>query len=156
MNLCKGRHSPLEEYMGQWLCLSCGLLKGHILGKYDINDMDRVHYQEKSVYHRKYYFEKKVNNISKIIGLTDEEKCELYEKLLQMDESVMKKVNTQYSRKRVINIKYIIKKVLEEMGVEKYKKINNKISPRILEIYDNWWKSYKRGVEGEASPTLYF
>ena len=51
------------EYMGQHICIDCGRLKGHILGKFDINDVDRLHYQKKSIYHRKYYFEKKVNNI---------------------------------------------------------------------------------------------
>ena len=134
--------NPPEEYMGQWMCVECGLIKGHILGKYDINDFDRLHYQKKSIYHRKYYFEKKVNNISKLIGMNDEEKCELYEKLLELDSNNMKEVNKKYSRKRMININYIIKKILEEMGCEKYKKIKLKISPKILEIYDNWWSSY--------------
>ena len=67
-------HHELEQYMGQWLCVKCGVLKGYILGQYDLNDFDRLHYQKKSIYHRKYYFEKKVNKIAKIIGLNDEEK----------------------------------------------------------------------------------
>ena len=132
----------LEPYMGQWMCIKCGVIKEHILGQYDINDFDRLHYQKKSIYHRKYYFEKKVNNISKLIGLNDKEKCELYEKILEMDSINMVKLNKEYSRKRMININYVIKKTLEEMGCEKYKNIEFKISPQILEIYDNWWCSY--------------
>ena len=137
----------VEEYLGQHLCIECGKLKGHILGKFDINDCDRLHYQKKSIYHRKYYFDKKVKNISKLINLNDEEKCELYEKLLKIDNNIMKLINKKYSRKRMININYVIKKILEEMGCEKYKNIKNKISPQILEIYDNWWKSYKELLE---------
>ena len=42
------RHShKLEPYMGQWVCIECGVLKGHILGQYDINDFDRLHYQKR-------------------------------------------------------------------------------------------------------------
>ena len=132
----------LEPYMGQWMCIKCGVIKEHILGQYDINDFDRLHYQKKSIYHRKYYFEKKVNNISKLIGLNDKEKCELCEKILEMDSINMVKLNKEYSRKRMININYIIKNILVKMGCEKYKKIKLKISPKILEIYDNWWCSY--------------
>ena len=55
----------------------------------------------------------------------------------------MEKLNNQYFRKRMININYLIKKLLEEMGSEKYKLIYLKISPQTLEIYDQWWTSYK-------------
>ena len=137
----------LEPYMGQWMCIKCGVIKEHILGNIELKDFDRLHYQKKSIYHRKYYFEKKVKNISKLINLTDEEKCELYDKLLILDSSNMKVINDKYFRKRMININYVIKKTLEEMGCEKYKNIEFKISPQILEIYDNWWKSYKEMLE---------
>ena len=146
---CKGCLNPksFEVYNGQYLCIDCGRLKGHVLGQFDINEADRLHYQKKSIYHRKYYFEKKVNNISKIIGLIDKEKCELYEKLLELDCNNMNVVNKKFSRKRMININYIIKKILEEMECEKYKDIKNKISPEILEIYNNWWKTYKKLIK---------
>ena len=129
------------EYQGQHLCTECGKLQGCILGNYDINDSDRLYYQKKSVYHRKYYFEKKVAKISKIIGLNDEEKSELYERLLELDCSSIKIVNKKFSRKRMISINYIIKKVLGEMGCKI--NFNLKISPKILELYDKWWSEYK-------------
>ena len=59
----------------------------------------------------------------------------------------MKILNNQYFRKRMININYLIKKNLEEMGCEKYKIIEFKISPQILEIYDKWWGSYKELIK---------
>ena len=42
----------------------------------------------------------------------------------------------------MININYVIKKILEKMGCENYKNIEVKISPQTLDIYDRWWKSY--------------
>ena len=105
--------------------------------------MDRLHYRKKSIYHRKYHYEKKVNKISKRINLTDEQKCELYNKLIKIDNKIMEILNNQYFRKRMININYLTKKLLEEMGCEKYKLIVLKISPQTLEIYEKWWDSYK-------------
>ena len=87
--------------------------------------------------------EPSVNQISKRINLNDEQKCELYDKLIKIDNYVMEILNKQYFRKRMININYLAKKRLEEMGCEKYKLIYLKISPQTLEIYEKWWDSYK-------------
>ena len=86
---------------------------------------------------------KKVNQISKRINLTDEQKCVLYDKIIKIDNYVMEILNNQYFRKRMININYLTKKLLEEMGCEKYKLIVLKISSQTLEIYEKWWNSYK-------------
>ena len=126
------------------MCNECGTLNGHILGQFDVKDFDRLYYRKKSIYHRKYYYDKKVKNICKLINLTDEQYCELYNRLLKIDNYIMKILNKQYLRKRMININYLIKKNLEEMGCENYKNIKFKISPQILEIYDKWWESYKK------------
>ena len=128
---------------GLKICDDCGTANGHVLGLFDLKDLDRLYYRKKSIYHRKYHYEKKVNQISKLINLTDEQKCKLYEQLLKINNYIMKKLNKQYFRKRMININYLSKKLLEEMGCEKYKLINLKISPQTLEIYDQWWTSYK-------------
>ena len=71
------------------------------------------------------------------------QKCELYDKLIKIDNNIMEILNKQYFRKRIISIFYLIKKLLEEMGCEKYKLIYLKISPQTLEIYEKWWLSYK-------------
>ena len=52
---------------GYHLCENCGTTNGHVLGYYDIKEYDRFHFQKKSVYQCKYYYEKKVNQISKRI-----------------------------------------------------------------------------------------
>ena len=128
---------------GYKICDECGVLNGHVLGFFDVKDYDRLYYRKKSIYHRKYHDEKKVNQISKILNLTDEQKCELYDKLMKIDNHIMEILNKQYYRKRMININYLSKKILEEMGCEKYKLIYLKISPQTLEIYEKWWDRYK-------------
>ena len=55
----------------------------------------------------------------------------------------MEILNKKYFRKRMININYLTKKILEEMGCEKYKLIELKISFLTLEIYEKWWNYYK-------------
>ena len=142
---CKGciNTSHFTINFSQKICDECGTANGHVLGQFDVKDLDRLYYRRKSIYHRKYHYEKKVNQISKLIRLNDDEKCELYDRLVKIDNYIMEKLNKQYFRKRLININYLTKKLLEEMGCEKYKFIKLKISPQTLEIYDQWWASYK-------------
>ena len=128
---------------GLKICDECGIENGHVLGLFDVKDLDRLYYRKKSIYHRKYHYDKKVNEISKRINLTDEEKCKLYDKLTKIDNHMTEILNKQYLRKRMINIIYLIKKILEEMNCEKYKLIIVKISPQTLEFYEKWWGLYK-------------
>ena len=128
---------------GLKICDECGIENGHVLGLFDVKDLDRLYYRKKSIYHRKYHYDKKVNEISKRINLTDEEKCKLYDKLTKIDNHMTEILNKQYLRKRMINIIYLIKKILEKMNCEKYKLIIVKISPQTLEFYEKWWGLYK-------------
>ena len=63
--------------------------------------------------------------------------------MLTIDNQVMDILNKKYFRKRLINITYLIKRLLEEMGCEKYKLVTVKISPQSLNVYEKWWESYK-------------
>ena len=139
---CENRESFTIDY-GYKICEECGVANGHVLGFYDNKDCDRLYYRKKSVYQRKYHYEKKVNQVSKRTNLTNEQKNELYSKLMTIDNQVMEIINKQYHRKRMISIFYLIKKLLAEMGCEKYKLIYLKISPQTLHNYENWWDSYK-------------
>ena len=139
---CENRESFTIDY-GYKICEECGVANGHVLGFYDNKDHERLFYRKKSVYQRKYYYEKKVNKISKRINLTNEQKNELYSKLMEIDNHVMEILNKEYNRKRMISIEYLIKKLLAEMGCEKYKLFYLKISPQTLDNYENWWDSYK-------------
>ena len=142
---CENRESFTIDY-GYKICEECGVANGHVLGFYDNKDCDRLHYQKKSVYQRKYHYEKKVNQVSKRINLTNEQKNELYSKLMEIDNHVMEILNKEYNRKRMISIFYLFKKLLAEMGGESSKAsklIYLKISPQTLDNYENWWDSYK-------------
>ena len=128
---------------GYNVCDSCGLTNGHVLGYFDLKEYDRFHFRKKSIYQRKYHYEKKVDQVSRRLHLTDDEKCELYDKLMVIDNHVMEILNKKYCRNRMINIFYLIKKILQEMGCEKYKLVYLKISPQTMESYEKWWVSYK-------------
>ena len=139
---CENRESFTID-CGYKICEECGVLNGHVLGFYDNKDFDRLFYRKKSVYQRKYYYEKKVNKISKSINLTNKQKNKLLVKLMKIDNNVMEILNKEYNRKRMISINYLIKKLLAKMGCEKYKLIYLKISPETLNNYENWWETYK-------------
>ena len=64
-------------------------------------------------------------------------------KLMNIDNNVMEIINKQFCRKRMINIFYLIKKLLQEMGCEKYQLVYLKISPQTFENYEKWWEIYK-------------
>ena len=142
---CKNSTYFIIDY-GYKICEECGVLNGHVLGFYDIKDCDRLYYCKKSVYQRKYYYEKKVNQVSKSINLTNKQKNKLLSKLMKIDNNVMEILNKEYNRKRMISIVYLIKKLLDEMGGESNKAsklIYLNISPETLNNYENWWDSYK-------------
>ena len=126
---CKGcsNTESFSSYSGYNMCNECGTLNGHILGQFDVKDFDRLYYRKKSIYHRKYYYDKKVKNISKLINLTDEQKFELYNRLLKIDNYIMKILNNQYFRKRMININYLIKKIWRKWDVKSIKLLNLKL-----------------------------
>ena len=122
---------------GYKICEECGSTNGHVLGYFDPKEYDRLYFRKKSVYQRKYYYEKKIKQIPNLAG---EEKDELYQKLMEIDEKVMKEVNKKFSRKRMINIFYIINRILGEIGSKN--KISLNISSETKEYYDKWWESY--------------
>ena len=130
-------------YSGFKVCENCGGQNGHVLGYFDNKCYDRLHFRKKSIYQRKYHYEKKVDQVCKTLQLTEDEKYDLYNKLIAIDNNVMEILNKQFCRKRMISIFYLIKKILEEMGNEKYKLVYINISEQTLAYYEKWWYSYK-------------
>ena len=127
---------------GYNICDYCGTTNGHVLGYFDLKEYDRFHFRKKSIYQRKYHYRKKVDQVSKRLHLSDNEKCDLYNKLMNIDNHVMEILNKQFCRKRMISIFYLIKKLLEEMGCENSRLVYLKISPQTMENYEKWWDSY--------------
>ena len=124
------------------MCESCDSSNGHALGYYDMKEHDRFHYRRKSIYQRKYHYENKVKDISKRISLTDDEEYCLYNKLMEIDQETITKINEHFNRKRMISDKWS-KKLLEEMGCEKYHQIGLKLSKQTFANYEKWWEYYK-------------
>lgn len=133
-------------YSGYYVCDNCGLTKERVLGYFEPKEYDRLHFKKKSIYQRKYYYLKKINQVSKRIHLTEEEKYELYSKLMELNGQIMK-INKQYERKRLINVFYLIRKILQEMGTPKYKLVYLNINYKTLEFYEKWWVSYKEACK---------
>ena len=128
---------------GYVFCVNCGRQNGRYFDSFDKRDQDRLLFRKKSIYQRKYHFEKKVNQVSKRLNLSEDEKYNLYSKLLEIDNRIMEKLNKQFKRKRTINIIFLIKKILEEMRNPKHSLIELSIGDQTLENYQNWWQSYK-------------
>ena len=137
---CENRESFTIDY-GYKICEEWGVANGHVLCFSDNKDFDRLFYRKKSVYQRNYYYEKKVNKIYKSINLTNKQKNKLLIKLMKIDNKTTEILNDLYNRKRMISIEYLIKKLLAEMGCEKYKLVYLKISKQTLVNYENWWDS---------------
>ena len=131
---------------GFYMCESCDSLSGHALGYYDLKEYDRFHYRKKSIYQRKYHYENKVKDISKRLALTDDEQYCLYNKLMEIEEKTIDEINEHFNRKRMISVFYLIKKLLEEIGCEKYKQIGLKLSKQTFANYEKWWKYYKKWI----------
>ena len=138
------QETDFDIVSGFKICVNCGCQNEHVLGYFDKKDYDRLLFRKKSIYQRKYHYEKKVDQVSKMIKLTEDEKCELYDKLMVINNNVMEKLNKQFNRKRMISIGYLIKKILEEeMGNKKYKLIYLNIGDQTMVNYEKWWNSYK-------------
>ena len=62
---------------------------------------------------------------------------------LEKIDNKLKKINETYKRKRLINITYLIKRILSEYDKNEADKIQLKLSDKTLKFYDNWYKTYE-------------
>ena len=76
--------------------------------------------------------------------MSSDEKYELLLRLQKIDDKVMKKINEKWKRKRLINITYLIKKLLSEYDNSKAKKIKLNLSEKILNSYNDWYDDFKK------------
>lgn len=106
------------------------------------SDYQRIHLKKKSVYDRKYHFENKINQIIKKFNLNLNEKTieKLYKILYNInDKNVIDKMRKEFNRKRLINIEFIIKKILEILKPREANKIKINNLPKTLELYNRCW-----------------
>ena len=63
---------------------------------------------------------------------------------LQKIDKVIEKINEKCKRKRMINISYVIKRVLGEYDKTKADKIQLNLSQKTLKFYDEWYDEYQK------------
>ena len=126
-HLCECTESYVEH--GCYVYEGCGAVLCRAFG-FDPKDYERLLYRKKSIYQRKYHYDKKIDQVTKRLSLNEDEKYCLFKKLMEIDKDAMEKLNEQFCRKRKMSIFYLIKKFLEEMGNEKYKLVYLKISKK--------------------------
>ena len=129
----------IETIEGMNICLNCGLVHSceyAIEYFYFYDNMHRI--RQKSVYHRKYHIENVLNSISidKNIEITQQQKKKIHEIFIEIGK-VINEVNNR--RKRMIGIKYVIKKLFKMLGLP-YKDINVTKSKRTLTYYEQYWE----------------
>ena len=62
---------------------------------------------------------------------------------LEKIDNTLNKINDTYKRKSLINITYIIKRILSEYDKNEADKIQLKLSDKTLKFYDNRYKTYE-------------
>ena len=62
---------------------------------------------------------------------------------LEKIDNTLNKINDTYQRKRLINITYLIKRILSEYDKSEADKIQLKLSDKTLKFYDDWYKTYE-------------
>ena len=75
--------------------------------------------------------------------MSSQEKFELLLKLQKIDK-VLEKINEKWKRKRMINISYLIKRVLSEYDKSRADKIKLHLSKETLKFYDEWYDHFQK------------
>ena len=120
----------------------------HSVGRVFVNEItfkDRCSFGQKCIYKREYHYQNKIEEINKNFSLkmSSQEKFELLLKLQKIDK-VMGKIDEKWKRKRLINITYLIKKVLSEDDESRADKIQLHLSEKILKFYDEWYDHFQK------------
>ena len=124
-------------------CNQCFYSIGRVFIK-DFTSKDRCHFQKKSVYKRSYHYQNKLEEIKRKydLDLRPEVHLKLRSDLEKIDKA-LNKINEKYERKRLINISYLIKRILSDLDKNEADKIQLKLSDKTLKFYDNWYKTYE-------------
>ena len=115
-------------------CNKCFYSIGQVFIK-DFTSRDRCHFQKKSVYKRSYHYQNKLDEIRKKynLDLRPEVHLKLRSDLEKIDKA-LNKINEKYERKRLINISYLIKRILSVYDKNEADKIQLKLSDKTLKF----------------------
>ena len=124
-------------------CNKCFYSIGRVFMK-DFTSKDRCHFQRKSVYKRSYHYQNKLEEIKRKYDLDLRPEVHLKLRMdLEKIDKALNKINDTYKSKRLINITYLIKRILGEYDKKEADKIQLKLSDKTLKFYDNWFKTYE-------------
>ena len=127
----------LDTNDAKTVCFNCGTIEYHYLAE-PLDFYDNMYkINKKSVYHRKYLIENSINCLilNKKICLTHKQKYKIYQ-IFNKIGGILPDVNR--NRKRMIAVNYIIRRILQMMGLS-YKEIPISKSEKTLIFYDNYW-----------------
>ena len=128
---------------GTMVCKSCGVIQ-YIKYHKEYIDFNENKYKmrKKSVYIRKYHLNNSLNDICKEnnIQLLKSDQLKIFE-IFDRINKVLPELNQ--NRKRVISIKYMIKKIFDMLKIE-YKYIQITKSVNTLKYYENYWSKLRR------------
>ena len=113
----------------------------------DYTSKDHCHFQKKSSYNRSYHLQNRLDEITKKYDL--DIKLEVYFKLkadLENLDRKINKINQEHERKRMINISYVIKKILKKYDEQEAKKIKLNIGDDTKYEYDVWLKTFQTSL----------
>ena len=137
-DLCCG-DQYIEHVNGTNVCLKCGSVHGYDDISEFIDFYDNIYkIRRKSVYHRKYHIENILNSllINQRVELTHNQRDRIY-KVFHEIGTIIHLVNG--NRKRMISTKFIMRKILEMMGLSYDIPITK--SKRTLSFYKQYWSN---------------
>jgi len=122
------------------VCRSCGVAQGYDYVKEYIDFYENIHrFKRKSVYHREYHINNTIMDIEQTynIKISYNQKYKIKRVFAEIGK-IRNQVNG--NRKRMISIKYIMRRIFKMMGIS-YKNIPNSKSKKTLAFYDQYWAS---------------
>ena len=137
---------------GIYTCIACGKVNG-VVYKSDFFDFHENMYKivKKSKYIRKYHIENLLNNIliNQGVKLTHKQRTQIY-KIFELIGFVTNQINE--NRKRIISIKYLLKRIFDIMDIKYRIPITKSI--RTLNFYNAYWEKIMSLIGDKTESTL--
>ena len=138
---CGNKHFFKDD--GFRFCNKCFHFVGRVFIK-DYTSKDRCHFQKKSVYKRLYHIQNRLDEIIKKyrLNIKPEDYFKVKSDLEKLDRKI-NVINLKHERKRIINISYLVKRIVEKYDDFEADKIELNISDETLEFYDDWFETFQ-------------
>ena len=103
--------------------------------------------RKKTLYNRKYHTTNILNNLN----ITCQQK-ETIQLILRLIDKLIISINNNYQRKRIINIKFIISKILQIMNVKH--SIQLTTVQKTLNYYEKYWNDILQLIDSDIQKIL--